>query len=355
MAVLCGVAFIHEFGHLLVGRICGAKARAFSIGLGPEIFGFTDRRGTRWRLSAVPIGGYVRFAGDSDIASATPLHAGRTDLEGALDSQPLPRRAAIVVAGPIANMIAAAGIFSALAYFVGETIVPPRVGAVVAGSAAERAGFAKGDEIESVDGRPIATFPDIFDFVSLRPNEIMTFLVKRGGHEISIVATPTLSKVDTAAGPQSLGRLGLEAPDDPSQFVTLHPSPIGAVRAGLLQSWTTVRMTGEYLWRLAAGRASADQLSGPIRIAQLSKVAASFGAASLIELAGLLPLSLGLMNLLPVPMLDGGHLLFYAIEAARGRALSLRAREFSLRIGVACVLALMFFVTANDLRRLFAT
>jgi regulator of sigma E protease len=252
-------------------------------------------------------------------------------------------------------MIAAIAIFSAVAFFVGETIITPRVGNVIAGSAAERAGFENGDVIESIDGRTIAAFPDIFNFVALRPNEAMTFEINRQGREVTLVATPTLTIVDTPAGKQSLGRLGVQAPDNPSTFLKFHPTLFQAVQSGWKQSWSTARMTGEYLWRLVAGRASPDQLSGPIRIAQLSNIAASFGLTPLVELAATLSLSLGLMNLLPVPMLDGGHLLFYAIEAVRGRALSIRARELSLRFGVTCVLALTVFVTANDLRRLFTT
>ena len=225
---------------------------------------------------------------------------------------------------------------------------------VAAASPAERAGFQKGDLVKSIDGRSIETFPDMVNYISIRPNETMTFVIERAGHETTLFATPTLTVAATPFGPQRLGRVGISSSKDPKDFRTIPLGPLGAVRSGVVQCGTVVRMTGEYLSRLVVGRASPDQLSGPVRIAELTHVAASLGLSALVYIAGVLSLSLGLTNLLPVPMLDGGHLLFYAIEAVRGRALSRRAQEWGLRIGLAFVLALTLFVTANDLWRLFA-
>ena len=353
-AIVVGiVAFAHELGHFLVARWRRVQVEVFSIGMGPELFGFTDRYRTRWRLSAFPIGGYVRFAGDRNALSAPDDGAPAGVQRASLAAQPLPARAAIVAAGPIASFAAAILAFSGLAYFVGETIVPPRVGGVVAGSAAEKSGFLPGDLVKSIDGRPVAVFQDISNFVSLRPGRAIAFVIERGGRETPLVATPTLTTIEFGGVRERVGRLGITPPLDSVDVLTVHPDLVGALRIGLARCWMIVGVTGDYVSQIAAGRAGADQLAGPIGIAQFSHAAASFGVVALINLAAMLSLSLGLVNLLPVPMLDGGHLLFYAIEGLRGKALSRRSQEFGLRIGVTLVLALTLLVTVNDLRRLF--
>jgi regulator of sigma E protease len=356
LLVLGAVVFIHEFGHFFVARRCGVKVEVFSIGMGPEVVGRTDKRGSRWRLSAIPIGGYVRFAGDRDAASAPDEDALSTmspaERRQTLAGQPVLARAAIVAAGPFANLAMAVVVLSGIAYAYGERSLPPRVDAVVAGSPAEQAGFAPGDVIESVNGRRIASFDDIIDFVTLRPGESLSFVVDRGGHEINLTATPALTSIDTPAGAQHAGRLGLAA--NASSVQVVYPTPLGALEAGLSDSWRLVAVTGDYVSRVVIGRSSADQLSGPVRIAKMSGAAASLGFIALVKLAAILSLSLGLTNLAPIPMLDGGHLLFYAIEAARGRPLSQAAQAFGLRLGAALVVALMLFVTFNDIRSLFA-
>ena len=355
LLVLGAVVFIHEFGHFFVARRCGVKVEVFSIGMGPEIVGRTDRRGARWRLSAIPVGGYVRFAGDRDAASA-PDGAALARMSPAerrqtLPGQPVLARAAIVAAGPIANLVAAVLVLSAIAYFSGERFLPPRVDDVVAGSPAAQAGFAAGDVIESVDSRPIASFDDIIDVVTLRPGEPLRFVIDRDGRQMTLTATPALTTVDTPAGAERIGRLGLAA--NPSSVQAIYPTPLGALEAGFSESWRIVSVTGDYLSRVVTGRSAADQLSGPVRIARMSGAAAALGPVALIKLAAILSLSLGLMNLLPIPMLDGGHLVFFAIEAARGRPLSEGAQAFALRLGAAFVVALMVFVTFNDIRSLF--
>jgi len=353
--VVSVVTFVHEFGHLIVGRWLGVKSETFSIGFGPELFGVTDRYGTRWRVSAVPIGGYVRFAGDKIFVSgAGPVEMMDRKAAG-LAAQPLPARAAIVAAGPVANFVAAILIFSGLSYFVGDLVVPPRVGGVVAGSPAEAAGLRPGDVIKSVDARPVAAFEDIVNFVSLRPGQRVTLAVERGGHEMTITAMPLLTNVDSPAGKVRVGRLGITISKDSEGVVTVRPDLAGAIRSGLAHSWSIVAVTSEYAGRILTGRLAPDQLSGPIGIARMSHGAALLGFVAFVQLAAIVSLSLGLTNLLPVPLLDGGHLLFYAIEAACGRPLGRRSQEWGLRVGAAMVLMLILFVTANDLRRLFET
>ena len=355
-AVVSVVAFVHELGHLLVGRWFGVRAETFSVGIGPELVGVTDRYGTRWRLSAIPVGGYVRFAGDRNAASAAgaaPESAAGKGGAAGLAAQPLPARAAIVAAGPAANVLAAILLFSGIAYFAGVTIVPARVGGVVPGGAAERSGFLPGDRIKSVDGRPAATFEDVANYVRLRAGEKIAFVIERAGRETTIVATPEAAALETPGGRVSVGRIGITASRDTVDVRTVRPSLAGALRAGFVRAWTVVGVTGDYASRIVTGRAAPDELAGPVGIARMSHAAASLGAAAFVELTALLSLSLALTNLLPVPMLDGGHLLFYAIEAARGRALSRRSQELGLRIGATLVLALVAAVTLNDLRRLF--
>ena len=354
--VLGLVVIVHELGHFIVGRLCGVGVEAFSFGMGPEVLGYTDRRGTRWRFSAMPIGGYVKFAGDSNIASAPEGAASAAvyaeSHKVGLQGQPVARRAAIVAAGPIASFILGILIFSFLAYFFGIAYRPPRIETVAADSPAYRAGFLKSDIVRSIDGKNIYNFSEIIEAVAARPNEAMTFIVERDGAEFTLQATPALVSVDTPIGPQRLGQLGMAASSDPNDFRTIYPTVPGAFREGLAQTWKLVSATGEYLARVVVGRASTDQLSGPIRIAQISSAISLLGFAALLNLAAILSISLGLMNFLPVPMLDGGHLVFYAIEAATGRQVNKRAQEYSLRVGLTLIAALTIFVTFNDIWRL---
>ena len=258
LLVLGAVVFIHEFGHFFVARRCGVKVEVFSIGMGPEVVGRTDKRGARWRLSAIPIGGYVRFAGDRDAASAPDEDAlsamSPAERRETLAGQPVLARAAIVAAGPFANLAMAVVVLSAIAYAYGERYLPPRVDAVVAGSPAEQAGFAPGDVIESVNGRRIASFDDIIDIVTLRPGESLSFVVDRGGHEIDLTATPALTSIDTPAGAQRAGRLGLAA--NASSVQVIYPTPLGALEVGLSDSWRLVAVTGDYVSRVVTGRSS---------------------------------------------------------------------------------------------------
>lgn len=353
--VLTVVVFVHELGHFLVGRWCGVDVKTFSIGFGRELFGFNDKHGTRWRFAAIPLGGYVKFSGDADAASAGADSAELENMtarqrERSFPSQSIAERAAIVAAGPIANFLLAILIFGSTVYFFGKQVLTPRVDQVVAGSAAERGGLLAGDLVLSIDGQPIGSFADMQRAISVRPNETLSIVVERVGGTVTLPVTPALVEQNTPVGKQRIGVLGVQASRQPSDWKTQHFSLAEAAKSGVGETWYVVERTYDYISKLVRGRESVDQLSGPIRIAQVSGLVASNGGLlGLINLAAILSVSIGLMNLLPVPMLDGGHLLFYAIEALRGRPLSERAQEIGFRLGLGLVLMLMLFVTWNDL------
>lgn len=353
--VLTIVVFVHELGHFLVGRWCGVDVRTFSIGFGRELFGFNDRHGTRWRFAVIPLGGYVKFSGDADATSTgvdsseiqqmTAEQRART-----FPAQSIGERAAIVAAGPIANFILAILIFAGTVYAFGRPVLAPRVDQVVAGSAAERAGLLPGDLVLSINGREIRSFGDMQREISIRPNETLSVVVERAGSAVTIPVTPNLVETSSALGKQRIGVVGIQASRRAEDWSVQHFSFLESVRIGFTETWFVVDRTYDYLAKLVSGRESTDQLSGPIRIAQVSGMVASAGGVlALINLAAILSVSIGLMNLLPVPMLDGGHLMFYAIEALRGRPLSERAQEIGFRLGLGLVLMLMLFVTWNDL------
>jgi regulator of sigma E protease len=354
LAVLTVVVFVHEFGHFWVGRRCGVGVTAFSVGFGPELWGRTDRHGTRWKLSAIPLGGYVKFVGDMNAASM-PDQAQLNQMPAneravSFPHQNVAKRAAIVAAGPFANFILAIAIFAGLAYFNGRQVLEPRIESLQPGSAAERAGFRPGDLIVSIDGRAIDSFSEMQRRVSASAGETLTIVVDRNGQPVTLEAVPDLKEQTTPFGKQRIGLLGLQASRNPDDVKRVFFSPAGAVSAGVAETWYVIDRTFDYIGKLVTGRESADQLSGPIRIAQVSGQVASLGGlGGLIGLMAVLSVSIGLINLFPVPMLDGGHLMFYAIEAVRGRPLSDRAQEIGFRIGFALVVMLMLFATWNDI------
>jgi regulator of sigma E protease len=360
LAVLTVVVFIHELGHFLVGRWCGVGVHVFSIGFGPEIFGFNDRHGTRWRFAAVPLGGYVKFAGDMNGASVPDSEQmsrmNSADRAVSFHHKPVWKRAAIVAAGPIANFILAIAIFSGILYVNGRQVLIPRVDVVQPGSAAERAGFLKGDIVVSINGRKLKGFSDLQRIVGTSAEETLAIVVDRNGEMLTLQATPDRRETETAFGRQRIGLLGLQATRSQEDVRHLTYGPLEAVAAGAYESWYVVDRTFNYLGKLVTGRESTDQLSGPIRIAQVSgQVADLGGLGGLVNLVAILSVSIGLINLFPVPMLDGGHLLFYGIEALRGRPLSERAQEIGFRIGFALVIMLMLFATWNDVMHLGST
>jgi regulator of sigma E protease len=357
--VLTLVVFFHELGHFLVARRCGVRVLVFSIGFGPELFGFNDRHGTRWKLSAIPLGGYVKFFGDENAASVPDQAAlaamSEEERRHSFIHQPVARRAAIVVAGPLANFLLAIAIFAALFMIFGKPSTSPRVDAVQSGSAAEAAGFKPGDMVLTIDGRPIESFPDMQQVVSTSAGETLTFEVDRGGVKVTLKATPTLRESkDRFGNVHRIGVLGITRSPSPDDTHFQPVGPLKAVELGAQRTWFVVDRTLSYIGGVISGREAADQLGGPIRIAQVSGQVASEGLPSLFSLAAVLSVSIGLLNLFPVPLLDGGHLLFYGIEAARGKPLSERAQEVGFRIGLAIVVMLMIFATYNDLLHLAA-
>ncbi|MFG1419156.1 RIP metalloprotease RseP [Xanthobacter sp. V0B-10] len=357
--VLTLVVFFHELGHFWVARRAGVRILTFSLGFGPEVAGFNDRHGTRWRLSAIPLGGYVKFYGDEDAASVPDQQAlarmTQAERKESFFFQPVRWRAAIVAAGPIANFILAIVIFSFVFMVFGRPVSAPRVDQVSPGSAAEVAGFKPGDLVLEIDGDKVESFADMQRIVGIHAGQTLTFRVERGGAEVSLKATPELKEVKDGFGNvHRTGLLGISrslAEGD----VTIHRyGPVEAVGMGVQETWFVVARTFDYLGGLIAGRESADQLGGPIRIAQVSGQVATFGIGALLSLAAVLSVSIGLLNLFPIPMLDGGHLLFYAFEAMRGRPLSARTQDIGFRIGLALVLMLMIFATWNDVLHIAA-
>lgn len=354
--VLTIVVFFHELGHFLVARWCGVGVKTFSIGFGPELLGWNDRKGTRWRIALIPLGGYVKFVGDENAAS-TPDRDGLEELSAeeravSFPVQPVWARAAIVAAGPIANFLLAIAIFTVMFATAGRMDIVPRVGMVSPGSAAEAAGIRADDMIVSVEGTPIESFMDIMRVVSIRAGLPTDVVIARDGKRIEMSVTPRLLEEKSRFGVQRRGLLGIQASQDPKDRVLRHFSPGAALVGGVSETWFIVERTGNYVAGLFSGRESARELGGPLRVAQISGEVASGGILALVNLAALLSVSIGLLNLMPIPMLDGGHLAFYAAEAVRGRPLSDRAQDIGFRIGLAIVMTLMIVSTWNDIAHL---
>ena len=355
--VLTVVVFFHELGHFLMARLCGIKVLVFSIGFGPEIAGFNDRYGTRWKISAVPLGGYVKFFGDDNAASVPDQAAAASmsdaDRKDSFMFQPVGSRAAVVAAGPIANFILAIAIFAAIFMTVGKQTTSARVDAVQPASAAEAAGFKPGDLVLAINGEKIESFSDMQRIVSISAGETLSIDVDRGGAPINLKAAPQLKELkDNFGNVHRLGVLGISRSMSPGDIKTEKAGPLRAIVMGAQETWFVVDRTLAYIGGVFVGREAADQLGGPIRIAQVSGQVATAGFTALIHLTAVLSVSIGLLNLFPIPLLDGGHLLFYAIETIRGRPLSERAQEVGFRIGLAVVVMLMIFATFNDILRL---
>ena len=350
LAFVCALGplvFFHELGHYLVGRLFRVPAEVFSIGFGRELFGWTDRQGTRWKVGWLPLGGYVKFVGDMSPAS----EAGDLDdipeelREHAFQFRPVWQRFLIVLAGPISNFVIAILIFSAFFTFVG---IPTTnvVGAVQPGSAAAAAGIRPGDRILSVAGRSTPTFDDIRNVVAVRPDDSVSVRVSRAGQ---VAAVRVTLKADSTPDPfGQVVRRGLLGVYPTTQVL----EPVAPWRAVPMAADYTVRLTRSIvdgLVQIVRGQVSPKEIGGPIKIAQIAGQGASLGILPFVELIALLSINLGFINLLPVPMLDGGHLFFYVVEAIRRRPVSARAMEWAFRGGLAVILALLVFATANDL------
>ena len=341
------LVFLHELGHYWVGRLFGVGAQSFSIGFGPEIAGWTDKRGTRWKIGALPLGGYVKFTGDADAASrpdSAPLND--ADRERSFHLKPVWQRFLIVLAGPVTNFIVAILIFAGFLLAYGIPQSDPVVGRNIPGSAAEAAGFRPGDRILSVAGRNIDSFEDIRRIVAMRPAETLAIRFQRGGvvQERDVLIRIEQMR-DEFGQTAKIGRLGIIPADREMARV-----PMGSVLPEATRiTFQITRAMIDGLGQIVTGQRSVKELGGTLKMAQMAGQQASLGLIQFIQLAALFSINLGFINLLPVPMLDGGHLFFYAVEAVRRRPVSEQAQEWAFRGGFALILALLMFTTFNDL------
>jgi len=351
LVLLTVLVFVHEWGHFIVARMCGVRVEVFSIGFGPEVFGFTAKSGTRWKFSAVPLGGYVKMFGESN-----PVSEGRDPRTRLTEDQrsvsfyakPLRHRAAIVFAGPAANYLFAILVSAIIVFSFGEPFTPADIGKVMPGGAAERAGLKAGDVIKEIDGAEIERFQDIQMIIRMSPGIPLEIKIERDGNTITKTVTPEVKdEPDDFGNPQRIGQLGIQR--TMQDRVIVEYNPFEALWRGTIR---TVDLTGSIFKGVAqiiSGTRTTKELGGPLRIAKLTGDVWQLGIGTVLNFAVLLSINLALINLVPIPMLDGGHLMFYACEAIRGKPLGERATEYGFRIGIALVLALMVFVTWNDL------
>lgn len=353
LVILSVLVFVHELGHYWVARRCGVRVEVFSIGFGPELFGWTAKSGTRWKFSAIPLGGYVKMFGDMGVASQADREAleeyDEVDRREAFPLKSLGQRTAIVAAGPLANFLFAVVLLAGLFMLIGQPFSTPDVGEVQPESAAAAAGLEPGDRIVSIDGSTIERFEDIQRIVRLAPGETLDIGVERDGRRLDLQATPAVSETTDAFGnTQTIGLLGITR----SGIDYVRHDPASALWRAVEETGSLTMGTLKAVGQIITGARSTSELGGPIRIAQMSGQVAETGIVAIIWFMAVLSINLGIINLVPIPMLDGGHLLFYGIEFVRGRPLGERAQDFGFRIGLALVLTLMVFVTWNDLVQL---
>lgn len=353
LAVLTVIVFVHEMGHYLVARWNGVAIQTFSIGFGRELFGWNDRHGTRWRISAIPLGGYVRFVGDMNEASLPDAEAA-ANVDPALVphlfvNKSVWQRIAIVAAGPIANVLLTFLILYCLLLGYGRYTIPPVIGDVLTGSVAEAAGFEPGDRILSVDGYEVRGFEDFQRYVATSPERNVVVELERGGAERTLNLIPEAVRIEDRFGnEQRIGRIGVSRDVSETDVSLYRPGPVEALGMTVEEIRFIIQRTAAFLGDFFVGRGDVEQLGGPVKVARVSGEVATLGVVALINLTALLSLNIGIFNLLPVPMLDGGHLLYYLVEAVRGRPLSMRVQEMGFRFGFALVLALMVFTLFND-------
>ncbi|MGH6902510.1 MAG: RIP metalloprotease RseP [Geminicoccaceae bacterium] len=348
LIILSVVVFVHEFGHYVIARLNGVRVQVFSIGFGPELFGITDRAGTRWKVSAVPLGGYVKMLGDADATSST------IDLSALPDPDSFPakrvaQRMAIVVAGPFANFVFAMIALALLFATVGRPFTPAEVGEVQPDSPAEAAGLMPGDRILAVDGATIASFEELQSIVRGHPEQTLTFTIGRADATLDLPLTPELTEIEDRFG--QIHRIGLIGVSR-SGVEFRRSNPVFAVVEGVSETFRLIGATLYALGEMIIGSRTTEELGGPLRIAQMSGEIAKDGVVPMIWFTAVLSINLGLINLFPIPMLDGGHLAMYGIEAVRGRPLTERSQEVAFRFGLLLVIMLMMVATWNDLVQL---
>jgi len=350
LILLTVVVFIHELGHFWVARLCGVRVEVFSLGFGSELFGFTDRHGTRWKASALPLGGYVKMFGQAErILEADGRERDMTAAEKLVSfhHKAVWQRAAIVFAGPAANFVLTIAIYAVLYTTLGQPFTEPVIGAVRENSAAASAGLRPGDRILSLDGNSVQRFDEIAEALQLNLNNTLDLLIERDGQQLHVAVTPqVVEETDIFGNLHKLRRLGIES-SGKGQLVRY--DPLTSVWVSMQE---TYRMSAQILvsvWQMAIGARPGDELGGVLRIGKVAGDVAQLGVLPFIDLMARLSVNLGLLNLFPIPLLDGGHLAFFAIEGVRGRPLGERAQEWGMRIGMAVVLGLMLFATWNDL------
>ncbi len=352
--ILTVIIFVHEMGHYLIARHNGVRVEVFSIGFGREIFGKTDRLGTRWKISLLPFGGYVKMFGESAFSGAKDNTAPALTAEErkvSFYNKRLSQRAAIVTAGPLANFVLAVVILTVLFATAGQPFTPPNVGTVQPDSAAEEAGIQPGDLILGIEGTRIERFEQVRQIVLMNPGTPLRITVEREGRELVLTATPKLRRLtDRFGGRYEVGLLGITSGKD---MARVRHGPFTAALRAVQETYRISAVTLQALGQIIAGTRSSEELGGPIRIAQLSSQVAEGGLINVFWFMALLSINLGLINLFPIPMLDGGHLLFYTMEAVRGKPLSEKFVEYGFRIGLGLVLTLFVFLTYQDLFRLF--
>ena len=352
LLVLGPLVMIHELGHYLVGRWFGVKADVFSIGFGKEIAGWTDRRGTRWKVSALPLGGYVQFAGDMNPASQpSPEWLALPEEERAqtFPAKPLWQRALIVAAGPATNFLVAIAILSAFNLAYGKVEIPAEVAMVVTNGAAAKAGIEPGDRIAAIDGKPVDSFETLVSKVVQNPGGRVNLTIARGSDrfERSFII-PSVTERDRFGNEFRVGRLGIGSA--PGRVIRV--GSVDAMTLGIKQTGDIVVMMVNGIGQIVTGRRPVRELGGPIKIAKYSGEQLSLGWRAYVYFVALISINLAFINLLPIPALDGGHLAFYAAEAVRRKPVGQRSQEWAFRTGVAFVLALMLFVTINDIATL---
>jgi regulator of sigma E protease len=354
--VITLVVFFHELGHFLVARAFGVKVDVFSVGFGKEIFGWNDKRGTRWKVSWLPVGGYVKFAGDADAASRPdPDAAAKMTLaerEGALVFKPVGQRALVAASGPLANFALAVVLLTGIFMYTGHSELAPVIGQVTPASPAAAAGILPGDRVTKVDSTEITDFQQLPQIISVASGNPMAIGIHRGNRDLTIWVSPKRMHTRDMLG-NNVNQMVIGVRPDPKAPVT-HENygPVGAFVAANVETWSILKTTIVGIAHMIAGHGGTDQLSGPVGIAKMTRQVADIGFLPLLNLVAILSVSIGLANLFPIPLLDGGHLLYYGVEAVLGRPLGERAQDVGFRLGLVLVLGLMLLTTWNDLVRL---
>jgi regulator of sigma E protease len=355
LIILTVLVFVHEMGHYLVARKNGVKVEVFAIGFGSELFGWTDRLGTRWKICAVPLGGYVKMFGDGDITSSTNLEDANESFEekeNAFHHKSLGARAAIVVAGPAANFLFAIILLAGLYSIVGQRYAPPIIDKITTGSSADIAGLVIGDEILQVNEKNIKRFDELQRIVRPNPGKELKFLIRRDNEILLKTVIPQLVEGKDASGSKIVyGLLGVVS----EQTTFIRHNPLTSFGLAMEETWVIVSQTLIHVTEMIRGERTTEELGGPIRIAKLSGAVADAGLTSSIWFMAVLSINLGLINLFPVPVLDGGHLFFYLLEFIRGKPLEAKMQGIASYVGLVLVISLMIFVTWNDLVQLNIT